>query len=235
MRYPVSAITRGWRHSLLTRRYSSRNPDSVKARLACAFSLGFLLGSFTGLSASPVVGSILTIIAAGALAVLEIHAPASGEAASGRRRISPQGYAAVAMFAAAVVISAPLGVWTRAHELLGPSLIQQKNAWMSLGFSEGESRKLVVAQRLNTASEDGEKRKPGSSGAHPWLFSAPGSALSDLDPRQYRGNVDEMLRAFRSQRGVWLVVADIVDKLPADQRQAVLQRFYDQAVQSERP
>src|SRR5205823_2875176 len=83
---------------------------------------------------SPIVGSILTIIGGGALALLEMRAPGS-EDVHRRQKISPQAYTAVALFSLAVLISARLGIWIRTHELLGPSLVQQKKAWMSLGFS----------------------------------------------------------------------------------------------------
>src|SRR5437870_2450306 len=116
----------------------------MMARLLAALALGVLIGGFTGLSASPVVGSLLSAITGGALVVLNIQSE-TREQNIRQPRLSSRGYVAIAVFAIAVTISALFGVWARAHELLGPSLTEQKAAWVNLGFSDDQARALVAA------------------------------------------------------------------------------------------
>lgn len=154
--------------------------------VVCGLSLGWLIG----LSVSPilevVVGGTLTLLLsiASALAGVEARAQkenASAEVAADNRdlkstteRLFPSRYRVsvipMACFVVGLASGAPIGVFVRTNEFLGPNPVSFAKRWSDLGLSDSEVRRRlfdvlypspkVEANREPATGRPGEPEKP---------------------------------------------------------------------------
>ena len=128
-------------------------------------SLGLLIGLMVGLSASPVVGSLVGTLATLAIALVGSglgmpgkHKSKDGEADTGSKDVTfKSGW--LASFCVFCIIGILGGIWLRTHDVLNPSPKQQVKAYCSAGFTFKEA-KAIVAERLLTEIKAGEGKSP---------------------------------------------------------------------------
>ena len=140
--------------------------QSTKLPSMCAVgTLGLLIGLMVGLSASPVVGSLMGTLATLAIALVGngLSMPGKqkakdGEADTGAKNV-PLKSGWLAGFCICCIIGILGGIWLRTHDVLNPSPKQQVKAYCSAGFTFEEA-KAIVAEHLLAEIEVGEGKSP---------------------------------------------------------------------------
>jgi hypothetical protein len=104
-------------------------------------ALGLLLGLLIGLSVTPVVSIVVTALV-GLLAGLFGLGDKSalGISAAGARRLAAFGFAAV--------IATPIAIWLRTHDVLAPSLADQRAALREIGYADGSAEQKEMLRFL---------------------------------------------------------------------------------------
>jgi hypothetical protein len=104
-------------------------------------ALGLLLGLLIGLSITPVVSIVVTALV-GLLAGLFGLAPTSalGTSAAGARRMAAFGFAAA--------IAAPIAIWLRTHDVLAPSIDEQRATLREIGYADGSAEQKEMLRFL---------------------------------------------------------------------------------------
>jgi len=96
--------------------------------------IGLLLGILLGLSISPVVSGVIATLS-GLLAVL---------LGLDEKYLDTLKSLRIGAFGISAVAGIILGLYIRAHDPLSPSLLDKKNEYVKLGFSEAEARSFIV-------------------------------------------------------------------------------------------
>jgi hypothetical protein len=96
--------------------------------------IGFLLGILLSLSLSPVVSGVIATLS-GLLAVL---------LGLDEKYLDPLKSLRIGAFGFSAVAGILLGLYIRAHDPFSPSLLDKKNEYVKLGFSESEAKSFIM-------------------------------------------------------------------------------------------
>ncbi|WP_119421061.1 hypothetical protein [Desertibaculum subflavum] len=123
-------------------------------------ALGLLLGLLIGLSVTPVVSIVVTALVgllAGLFGLGEKSA--LGISAAGARRLAAFGFAAV--------IATPIAIWLRTHDVLAPSLADQRATLREIGYADGspEQKEMLRFLRYGIAPAGSTVTAEASRGA----------------------------------------------------------------------
>lgn len=189
--------------------------------VAAAAVLGIFLGLLVGFSGSPVVSSVVTALVAllaGLFGLSEKLSP--GLSSSTARRIVSFGLAAT--------IATPIAIYARTHELLAPSVTQEKAMLAELGISGGKDQtemlRFLHFGILPTGVTAVPKESPAGAvvtSVHGILFSAPASFCTSFLQLSTASQSD-VLGLFDQQSAELRNIAGIIRGLPNDQRQQAL-------------
>lgn len=188
--------------------------------------MGFLLGFLIGLSASPVVGSVVGGLTALLVTFFglrnpdaEAGGPSAGEAAS----IREARVYTVGAFGLLATVGVAAGLFVRTHDLLSMSPQERVRRWMDAGFPESEARAVARFELTGilpsgaTIPEDRDLASPGSS----LLFAGRKEQCDRLDLSQL-GDAESLRNAFLLEGEPWASIAGAVASLPpSDQVQAL--------------
>lgn len=205
---------------------------------AAGGAVGALLGFTMGMSASPVVGTVLAALGAGLLALLglkregEAEREASVCAASSWRILG---------FGILAVAATLLGVAIRTHGWLSPSLAEQHRALTEAGFSDVEARQILWARenmpaepasplpapealrpaddRTTPAALHTDAGPPLASPHDSVLFAAAADDCSKLDAGQYR-DMNAFLSSLGQRKGKYGQLAADLQRLDAADQKA---------------
>ncbi len=179
-------------------------------------SLGILVGTLAGLSASPVVAALIGTLTAVAVGFI---GHTSGTADTDRG--SDSTLASVGIFSIAAIVGVFCGIYIRTHDLLSPSPKSPKDMIAALtdaGIAPKVAQDLYIGQLIRNASAPSfpsvpsDKKSLGSS----VLFEAGvGRDLSEYAPIFKGSNLNEMLRVFHRQGGNLATLADEIARGPA--------------------
>ena len=199
--------------------------------LAGVGSLGLLIGLLVGLSASPVVGSLL-----GTLATLAVTLVGSGLRLPGIRKTAEEAQAPPAdgppaagwlmALCLCTIVGVLAGIWVRTHNALSPSLKEQVQAYQQAGFTLPEAKEALM-QRLVAASETGTT--PADLSA---LFAnRQAYDLDEFNPERIR-SAEETVNTWRGAGAPPLIqsLAQEIDKIdfsPPTQKLEVLQAIWN--------
>ena len=160
--------------STMKRRYDS----------ACSLAmLGLLVGVLTGLSSSPVVGSLVGTLAT--ILVVVAHSvfgrsptgETAGPAGPGQKHGLDLGGQWLAIFCLMCLFGVFSGVWIRTHNWLSPSVKTQLAWWTEAGYSKERAQQIVMQASM---------ARKGNDPIHSVLFADQGSVdLEQLNPEPY--------------------------------------------------
>jgi hypothetical protein len=193
-----------------------------------AGSLGLLVGLLAGLALSPVVASLLGIVAAAAIVLLGLKPTAQAGAAAilpDQAMLARVG--AFAILCAAGVLS---GLYLRSHDALTPSIRDQLRQWTDAGFSPDEARAIVRFRNAGMPAEGGKAAATPQAGAAAALPTGlyAGTTSDDcprLEPSRYK-NAAEVLNAYRLEKGRWEKAAEQVEKhVPREEERLAVLEF----------
>lgn len=182
--------------------------------------VGLLIGLMLGLSASPVVATVMTALTGLLGGFIGVRS------SSDNQTTSPCDMVFAITFAFAAILGIFTGLYMRNHNLLSPTLAQQKQQWIEIGFEEDQALALVVRQRLGTSSTKSANSTTASSLSgitSTYLFAGNASNCGKLKPASFSDN-DELTRAWRSEGDRWEQIANNVEKnIPSDQQRVAYQ------------
>jgi hypothetical protein len=171
--------------------------------------LGVLTGLLVGLSASPVVASVVGAIAAGIVTLLGL-APGDGS----RKMFAPGSTVRLGTFGLACALATLLGLYIRTHELLSPTPDQQIASLRKAGLNQEQATQWVLAKFFEPSGKVGV----GSS----VLFSGTGvDECQEFDPARYK-DAREQLAHFQSIGGHYSAFATGIRSLSDSDKSIVL-------------
>lgn len=135
----------------------------LAAQIFSGAGVGLLLGMLLGLSSSPVVSLVVGALAALLASFIGIRIPGKAPAAAPTETISVVQRRAAAFGAGVFGLTCALGllggIYLRTHNALSPvqpSLKQQIDELVSVGFSAVEARRIAVLHSLDASSTEGK-------------------------------------------------------------------------------
>jgi hypothetical protein len=141
---------------------------SARVDIFAGAALGALLGLLMGFSTSPVASTVVTglvALLAGLFGLSEKLAQTFSTGAA--RRLAAFGFAAVLVI--------PAAVWVRAHEILGPSVEEQKQLLVAMGIGDAaEQKNMLLYMRfgfLPSGTTAPAKDAPPIAGGNPFLYA----------------------------------------------------------------
>jgi len=180
-------------------------------------SLGALTGLLLGLSASPVVGSVLGALIAGILVFLSLSNAADGAVGGD---LNDTKLIRVSVFSMAATAAALLGIMIRSEQWLGASALQQQYSdLLSIGIPPRDA-KAAILDRVKATPLDAEADRMRS----PVLFAADVTTeqCQELDPDKF-GSAQGAFTRYEAAGDPWRETAQQVEKLvPAADQMTVL-------------
>lgn len=202
-------------------------------------SIGALLGFSMGLSSSPVVSTVLAAIGAALLALLGLRGSTPDLPGSSLTRTNALTVLGFGVFAALGIVG---GLLVRTHDLLSPSLVQQRNELKEAGFSDEEAHTILLYRQYGPAlATNLDKRsnpvvppktsEPSPSGVNPLtketlLFAMTADECLKLDPSQY-ADMPAFIESLRSRKGKYEKLAGIFSQLSKTESRASAQGFFE--------
>lgn len=189
-------------------------------------SLGFLTGLLVGLSASPVVGSVLVLLVSGVLVFLSL----SAELRPKDRPFDRTVLIRVAVFGGATCMALLLGMVLRTTQWLGGTFIQQQyDDLVSIGVEPTDARATILARLKSTPLPAEAEAARGTV-----VFgSASGEKCRDLDPAQF--DTQGAITSYVNAGGIWKDAGEAIRKLVPESDQPAVIRFIYQTQCESRP
>lgn len=187
------------------------------ANIVSGLSLGALTGILIGLSASPVVGSVLGSLITGIIVFLSLTGNEVQTPLMDRSKL-----ARLTAFSLSTILFMIVGICARSGDWLGRSEIQRKyDDLKSIGFSEKAARDLVVSQ-LERSDPEGERARS------PILWSSTPEKLScaELDPSSFADNAS-ILESYMGAGEPWSDLATLAATSDQKTLRLKLQALYD--------
>ncbi|MEA2841044.1 MAG: hypothetical protein QOF41_2374 [Methylobacteriaceae bacterium] len=189
--------------------------------ISVGLSLGALLGMLVGLSGSPVVSSVVTGIVAllAGLFGLSEKITSGLTSATARRLIA---------FALAALVVTPLAVYVRTHDWLASSVSLQRAKLIEMGVTD-KKEQLEVLRFINfgilpPGASAVPKDSPSAgvvTSRQGVLFQAPGNFCTSF-LRLLDASPNDILTLFDQQSPEMRSIADMIRRLPEDQRKSAL-------------
>ncbi|MFN8582264.1 MAG: CHAT domain-containing protein [Gemmatimonadaceae bacterium] len=172
--------------------------------------IGVMVGLLLGLSLSPIVGVFIGAVGTGLAALLGLN-DAHFSTAKGLR---------IGSFGLALVLSAPLSIYLRAHNVLGsgpPSLATRKAELLAMGYDSTRVLDLLAA----TARSQGEATAEQKGGL--FADSTHVDYAARLDPELFGNDPAKTLSQFRAvDDDQFQALADSIAKFVPSQHQVAL-------------
>jgi hypothetical protein len=158
--------------------------------------IGLLLGILLSLSLSPVVSGVIAALS-GLLAVL---------LGLDEKYLDPLKSLRIGAFGLFAVAGILLGLYIRANDLFTPSLLDKKNEYVSIGYSEEEARAFITK---SIEADTGKTRREASQ-----LYSSTvdAGACDVLVYANEGASVKEIVNTFTEAGGTWKELAENFDK-----------------------
>jgi hypothetical protein len=181
--------------------------------------LGLLTGFLLGLSQSGVVGAVVAALAGALAAFLGLSQQDATK--SGERSVR------TAAFGFACVIGVIGGLFTRAHDLAGPSIGSQVRQFTEARYPEDEARALVSFKLFGLVPAGRTVVEPPRTNAISSVLFASHSATecTNLQSNRFASSALR-LQAAQSAGGAWKSLADAIANLPPDQSAAAFEAGY---------
>lgn len=193
------------------------------AALVAASALGLLTGLLVGLSASPVVASVISALlamAAGIAALTGVKNPFLGKGDEPRERRAAHDWAVVA-FAVLAIAGLGSGLWARTHDALSPSPKEIAAKWVEAGLDKEVAARLAAFAMTGAVIDaEGTIVKAEAGGAKPTsstvLFSQDvAGGCQRTDPTRPK-DADEARNAWRLAPAPWPQLAEALSDVPLD-------------------
>ena len=187
------------------------------ANILSGLSLGALTGLLLGLSASPVVGSVLGSLIAGIMVFLSLSDTDAQAPRMDRSKLSR-----LTSFSLSTIVVLLIGIGARSGEWLGRSEIQRKyDDLLQIGFDESKARELVAESLTSSDSELERARSPVL-----WSSKGSRSGCADLDPAVYTDD-ESILQAYASAGLPWSDLTKPTDVNKSSPLRERAQALYD--------
>lgn len=207
--------------------------ERVSAFLAGS-AMGLLTGVFVGLSASPVVGAVLTGLIALLVTFFGFRNTDTSTTANGNAATSTQPRAdnihrtlTVAGFGLFGVVGALLGIFLRAHDALSLTPSERVARWSEAGFDTTRARALTAFQITGIVPSGSTVGSPTSEkGSNTVLLNTQREECDQIDAESL-ADAGGMRSAFIEAEGEWGSFARSVEGLPSErQRQLMLAAWH---------
>ncbi|WP_027132923.1 hypothetical protein [Geminicoccus roseus] len=191
--------------------------------MAAGAALGVFVGCLAGLSASPVVGSVLTAL----LALLGAYFGLAG----GRRpaEAAPQAHPRsirMIAFSMGAVLATLGGLYLRTGDRLSPSLKERQAAWRELAFSEREAAQLVALETVGlNLFQDATVAAVPNPARQSSLFGDRLEACTSLPPRRF-ADEQAWVAALSASSAAWRQVAQALAPLDPARQAAAMQAVW---------
>ncbi len=175
-------------------------------------ALGALLGGLVGLSASPVVASVVAGLVAllGGFFGLVTAATLAPTTATVQRLMA---------FSLAALIATPLSVTARTHDLLSPSVASQKATLVAMGYSDGQEMREMLRFIRYGLLPSGATQSIKPVTTITTLYSAPAELCDDISRAKAP---QDLVQNFRQAGNVYDRIANRLAALkPEEQVNAV--------------
>ncbi len=189
---------------------------SRRADMFAGGSLGALLGLLMGFTTSPVASIVVTGIVALLAGFFGLSDKLSLSFSAGAaRRLTAFGVAAVLMI--------PAAIWMRAHEILGPSVQQQKLLLNEIGISGADEQKQMLRYLrfglLPSGVVANAKDVPPVAGGKPFLYSISASFCNELSKLQaLKAPVADFEMLFATSGEEYGKIGTAISALPAEKK-----------------
>jgi hypothetical protein len=190
--------------------------------LLSGVGLGLLIGICIGLSISQVVGIVLASLTSLLAAYFGLKPQTEQSDQSGERLLIMTG------FSFACLISILASVYIRANNLLSPSKITILTELKDLGFSDAESKKILLYKEYNIVSDGmqiSDQPSPFIQQSSVLMNSTETyNALKDLEQSKF-ASVEAQLEGFKLRGGKYKMFADTLERYVTDRsyQQAIIQ------------
>ena len=189
--------------------------------VAAGGSLGLLLGLLVGLSGSPIVSSVVTGLVALLAGLFGLSEKISSKltSAATRRLIG---------FAATAVITTPVAIYVRTHDLLAPSVSAQRGRLAEIGIQEKEKQDEMLRFLYFGILPAGTSAVPKDSAAgavvssHQSVLFAQPAAFCTALLQLSNGPERDVLALFEQQSAELKEIANLIRRLSDAQRQQAL-------------
>lgn len=210
----------------------------VASQIFSSIGIGLLVGLLLGLSTSPVVGLVVGAVTA-LLSSLLVATPAivgTGGEEKGKIRLPAAdlrlaGYRA-GTFGLVCVIGVFLGIYMRTHNVLSPpypTLREQYDELVGLGFSSEEARKIVIGQSVvDGPTRQGSNESTTGTAKDTVLFAVDTAVCEKIAPDRFE-NLAGAIDYYRTMRYTSVYTfAETVDRNVADEaaKMTVMQSFW---------
>jgi len=154
--------------------------------------VGLLLGILLGLSVSPVVSGVIGTISGLLVILLGLD----------EKYLDPVKGIRIGAFGLSAVAGVILGLYIRANDPLSPSLLDRKNEYVKLGFSEEEAKAFLTGRVSAESAEDPAKKNV--------LYSSTvdAGACETLQYATAEQPVSELMNTFKEAGGTWKELAE---------------------------
>ncbi|MDF2179929.1 hypothetical protein P2G88_16875 [Aliiglaciecola sp. CAU 1673] len=201
----------------------SRSSSSIVADLFSGAGIGVLLGVLMGLSVTQVVAEVVVGLVALLSAALGL--------VSTTEKITVRPWR-IGAFGICATLSVVAAIYVRTHDLLAPSESEQHVTWKAMGFSDKEAGQLVAYRQLGILPKGVEVDANARQGKSSVLYAADAEACRDLEPSQFP-DLNEIITAWRIQKGQWSQLANIATTLDARQAHSLLVASWSLACETE--
>jgi hypothetical protein len=154
--------------------------------------IGLLLGLLLGLSISPVVSGVIATLSSLLAIFLGLN----------EKYLDPLKSLRIGAFGVFAVAGILLGLYMRANDVFAPTLLEKKNEYVAIGYTEAEARAFITKA---VEADTGKTRREASV-----LYSSTvdASACDVLNYASISQPASELLNTFREAGGTWKELAD---------------------------
>ena len=191
--------------------------------MLASISLGALVGMFVGMSASPVIGSVLGVIVSAAFVYLNLDGSVKKKykklTVDERLRLESIQNLAIVGFCVSCLLSSMGSLWIRSNNILGLSPIESTyKALISINVTEKDARSAVLK-----SLKVGEIQTNHLSGV--FFSSGVRDQCSRLAPRLFKDS-NEVINAFNLAGEPWKGLSNFLEKLQTESQKIQFLRGY---------
>ena len=200
----------------------SRHPPSPRVDLAAGAALGLLLGTLVGLSATPIVSTVVTALVALLAGLFGLSDKLSWAMQSGGAR-------RLVAFGLAATLATPAAILVRTYEWLSPSIDQQRQELRRIGVVDSlEQKDLLLFLHFGIQPAGRSLSvKDGASGTQTRqgvLYAAPAEFCNEITRLRVQGAPPaDYLALFGSGRDELRRIGEAIAALSPDRQKAVLE------------
>lgn len=177
-------------------------------------TLGALTGLLLGLSASPVVGTVLGALITGVLVFLSLNESAATSAPLDNAKL-----VRLSAFSCAAIAALLLGVAARSSSWLGPSEIQHRySELLEIGLSPEKAQAALIQSAVSPSPETERVRSSA-------IWSGTSKECDELKPDRFE-DASSLINAYEAAGEPWQDMARGVMELPAGHQIRIITLMY---------